>query len=252
MNYFKTLGGSLILIAMIGLDVLFSTGVWYMIAVGLVVVLGSIGAGVMALVVAPTIGIMMLILFMYGQRLKQMIIEWEAENGKYYNEEHRVYYNKHSLTWMVTCMKVIVTIMDTGGIAFRILQTQAPWYGQALLFLVFEMLAVSPWFIGTLVHIVAHRPAYAIRREVAYVRDVVEAQNERRNLLESLKRPKEDYRPPTAPRHEIAPAQRQPALPEPRTDVHVSSPHTAPKPAQFAPFTPAPSETPSGNGANRN
>lgn len=248
MNYFKTLGGVLILIAVIGLELLFSTGIWYMISVGFVPALGDLGAMILGLLVAPTIGIMALVLFVYSHRLKQLILEWEAENGEAYNEEHEVYYNEHSHTRIVTVMKWIVLIMDSAGIFFRVLQEPIPWYGKALLILVFELLAISPWYIGTLVHIVSHRPAYAIKNDVKYMRNVVEAQKERRDLLDSLKRP--DKRPATAPRREIAPAGRQ------QTNVQISAPRIAPKapqPEQLAPFTVAPTEQPNnGNGASRN
>lgn len=261
MNYFKTIGGALILIAVVGLESLFSVGIWYMISVGFVPALGPTGAEILGGLVAPTVGIMALVLFVYSHRLKQLILEWEAENGDTYNEEHQVYYNRHSHTRIVNWMKIIVLLMDSAGILFRVLQEHIPWYGQALLIVVFELLAISPWYIGTLVHIVSHRPAYAIRRDVNYMRDVVGAQREKQDLLDSLKR--EDRRPATAPRREIAPAQRQQALPEPRiavapqtqTDVHVSAPRIAPKasPAdQFAAFTVAPTDQPSGNGASKN
>lgn len=261
MNYFKTIGGALILVAVIGLEALFSVGVWYMIAVGFVPALGDIGAQVLGGLVAPTIGIMALVLFIYSHRLKQLILEWEAENGDSYNEDHKVYYNKHSHTNILTVMKVVVLLMDSAGIFFRVLQENIPWYGQALLVIVFELLAISPWYIGTLVHIVSHRPAYAIRRDVEYMRNVVEAQKERQELLDSLKH--SDKRPATAPRREIAPAQKQQSLPEPRyviapqsqTDVQVSSPRIAPKgpnTEQLAAFTVAPSDQPSGNGASQN
>lgn len=258
MNYFKTLGGALILIAVIGLEILFSAGIWYMISVGMVPALGDLGASLLALVVAPVIGIMALILFVYSHRLKQLILEWEAENGDTYDEQHKVYYNKSSHTKIITIMKWIVLIADTGGIIFRVLQTNVPLFGQILLFIVFEMLAIAPWFIGTLVHIVSHRPAYAIRRDVAYMRDVVAAQNEMDDLKAS--RSGIRWRPPTAPRQEIAPAQRQQALPEPsesaRTyDVQVTAQRIAPKHGpntdQLSPFTVAPSETPNGNGASQ-
>lgn len=248
MNYFKTAGGVLTLIAVIGLEALFSTGIWYMISVGFVPALGTVGAQILGGLVAPTVGIMALVLFVYSHRLKQLILEWEAENGDSYNEDHQVYYNERSHTRIVSWMKWIVLLMDSAGIFFRVMQENIPWYGQALLIVVFELLAISPWYIGTLVHIVSHRPAYAIRRDVDYMRNVVAAQNERRDLLDSLKRP--DKRPATAPRREIAPAQRQPALPEPRTEVHVSAPKAAPN-GSLTRFTAAPSET-SGNGASQN
>lgn len=261
MNYFKTLGGALILIAVIGLETLFSVGVWFMVAVGFVPALGDIGAQILGGLVAPVIGIMALVLFVYSHRLKQLILEWEAENGDTYNEEHKVYYNKHSHTRILTVMKVVVMLMDSAGIFFRVLQEHIPWYGQTLLIIVFELLAISPWYIGTLVHIVSHRPAYAIRRDVDYMRDVVEAQKERQDLMDSLKH--NDKRPATAPRREIAPAQKQQALPEPhyviapqsQTDVQVTSPRIAVKGPTTDPlvhFTVAPSDQPSGNGANRN
>lgn len=213
-GYFKTIGGGLILMAVIGLELLFSAGVWYMIRTGMVPALGDIGAILLASIVAPVIGIMALVLFVYSHRLNQLILEWEAENGAEYDETHQVYYNKNSLTWMVTLMKWVVLVMDTSGIAFRVLQTQSPWYGQALLFIVFEMLAISPWYIGTLVHIVANRPAYAIRRDVAYMREVIGAQNEMDALNASRKQVKPE-RIATAPRKEIGPAQKSPpAIPQ--------------------------------------
>lgn len=214
MNYFKTVGGALILAAVIGLETLFSAGIWYMIALGMTPALGPLIAGVLGVIVAPVIGIMALVLFVYSHRLKQLITEWEAENGNEYNEDAQVYYNKRSYTGIVTCMKWVVLLADTGGIIFRVMQEQGiPIFGQVLLGIVFELLAISPWFVGVLVHIVSHRPAYAIRRDVEYVREVTEAQNEMRDLQESQKRKRT---PSTAPRRAIAPAQQREALPQPR------------------------------------
>lgn len=195
MNYFKTVGGILILIATIGLETLFGAGIWYMIDVGMQPALGPVWSGLLALIVAPIIGIMAVVMFVSGHRLKQIVLEWEAQHGKQWNEEHEVYFNKPSLTWMVSAIKYIVIAADTGGIAYRVLQEHIPWYGKLLIFFVFEVLAISPWFVGTLVHIVATRPAYAIRREVEYVRDVTGAQDE---LKEIYARNKKQPRPATA------------------------------------------------------
>lgn len=192
MNYFKTVGGILILIAVIGLETLFAAGVWYMISVGMEPALGNPWSGLLAGIVAPMIGVMALVMFVYGDRLKQLILEWEAENGALYDEESQVYYNDRSYTGIVTAMRWIVLIADTGGIVYRILLVeQASLFGKALLLVVFEALAISPWLVGTLVHIVAHRPAAAIRRDVAYTREVIAAQNEQADLLASQKRHKE-------------------------------------------------------------
>jgi hypothetical protein len=240
MNYFKTAGGVLILIAVIGLETLFSAGIWYVISVGMTPALGPVGAPILAALVAPTIGIMALVLFVYSHRLKQMILEWEAENGDTFDEDHQVYFNKHSHTRIVLWMKWVVFLADSAGIFFRVLQEHIPWYGQGLLIFVFEMLAIAPWYIGTLVHIVSHRPAYAIRRDVAYMRDVVGAQNEMDALNASRRQPKAN-RPATAPRKEIAPAKRQQALPPPQTTVRIASPANAPTVplADFTVATPA-------------
>lgn len=178
MNYFKTVGGILILIATIGLETLFGAGIWYMIDVGMQPALGPVWSGLLALIVAPIIGIMAVVMFVYGHRLKQIVLEWEAQNGKIWSEEHQVYSNKRSLTWMVDAIKYIVIAADTGGIIYRVIQEHISIFGMVLIALVFEVLAISPWFVGTLVHIVATRPAYAIRREVGYIREVAAAQDE--------------------------------------------------------------------------
>ena len=239
MNYFKTAGGILILAAVIGLETLFSAGVWYMISVGMVPALGPVGADILAAIVAPVVGIMALILFVYSHRLVQLILEWEAENGKYYNEDHRVYYNKPSYKNIVTLMKWVVLLMDTGGIIFRVLQESIPWYGMALLAFVFEMLAISPWGIGILVHIISHRPAYAIRRDVEYMREVYGAQRELQEMRDSQKR---DRRPPTAPREQIAPADRTVvALPDPRKRAE-PEPRRTVAPDDTVPFVPVAEE----------
>lgn len=192
MNYFKTVGGALILVAVIGLETLFSAGIWYMLSVGMYPALGSPVSGILAFIVAPIIGMMALVMFVYGHRLKGVVLEWEAANGSEYDEEHEVYYNKHSYTAIVDAMRWIVLIADTAGILYRILQEQRiSIVGQILLFIVFEALAVSPWLVGTLVHIVAHRPAAAIRRDVQYTREVIAAQSEMRELIDGQKRRKE-------------------------------------------------------------
>src|SRR5205085_3198030 len=95
-----------------------------------------------------------------------------------WNEEHQVYYNKWSYVNDVEVMKYIVLFADTCAILYRVLLEPVPWYGKALIAAIFEVLAVSPWFVGRLVHIVATRPAFAIRRDVAYIREVTSAQDE--------------------------------------------------------------------------
>lgn len=207
MNYFKTVGGILILVAVIGLELLFSAGVWYMVAVGMAPALGVL-AGWLAALVAPLIGLMALLVFVGGHRLHDIILEWEAIHGKKYDEDHQVYYNKPSYANIITAIKWLVLIADSAGISFRVFQEHLTWYGYLLLIIVFEALAIAPWLVGILVHIVAHRPAYAIRREVEYVRDVASAQDELKEIHERNKQ-----RPvPVTARH----APNQPALPGPK------------------------------------
>ncbi len=216
MNYFKTVGGVLILLATIGLESLFAAGIWYMIAVGMYPALGSPFAYILAFIVAPIIGIMAIVMFVYGHRLKQIVLEWEAQNGKLWDEEHQVYHNKHSYTWFVDAMKWIVLFADTCAICYRILQEPVPWYGQALLAIVFEVLAISPWFVGTLVHIVATRPAYAIKRDVAYIREISEAQDELKDLQAERKAAHKERKAPATAR---VTTQHQAVLPSPKTSA---------------------------------
>ena len=194
MNYVKTIGGALVLIAVIGLEILFSAGIWYMVAVGMAPALGWL-SGWLAGIVAPLIGLMALLMFVWGHRLKDIILEWEAVHGKQYDEDHEVYFNTLSYTGIVTGMKWLVLIADTAGILFRVSQESLPWHGYILLFIVFEALAISPWLVGTLVHIVSHRPVEAIRKDVSYARDVVDAQQAMKDIQESTRRKRI---PPTA------------------------------------------------------
>src|SRR5579885_2482623 len=176
MNYFKTVGGALILIGVIGLELLFAAGIWYMIAIGMTPALGDVWSIVLACIAAPVIGILAIVLFVYGPRLKQIILEWEAENGEIWDEDAQVYHNKTSYTRIVDVMKWIVFLADTAGILYRVSLESVSLGGKLLLIAVFELLAVSPFFVGTLVHIVAHRPIAAIRRDAQYIRDVPQAQ----------------------------------------------------------------------------
>ncbi len=216
MNYFKTVGGALILIGVIGLELLFAAGIWYMIAIGMTPALGDVWSIVLACIAAPVIGILAIVLFVYGPRLKQIILEWEAENGEIWDEDAQVYHNKTSYTRIVDVMKWIVFLADTAGILYRVSLESVSLGSKLLLIAVFELLAVSPFFVGTLVHIVAHRPIAAIRRDAQYIRDVTEAQNEIDDALATRKRkriPATARHGGNAPAAQIAPPKSE-TLPE--------------------------------------
>ncbi len=208
MNYFKTAGGALILIGVIGLELLFAAGIWFMIAVGMTPALGDAWSLVLASIAAPVIAILAIVLFVYGPRLKHIILEWEAENGRKYDERYQVYYNKPSYTLIVDVMKWIVFAADTAGILYRVSLESVSPVGKLLLIAVFELLAISPFFVGMLVHIVAHRPIAAIKRDAQYIREATEAQNEIDDALETRKR----KRIPATARHGASP--KSAALPE--------------------------------------
>lgn len=198
MNYFRSFGGILILLGVIALETLFGAGIWFMISVGLSPALGAIYANWLALIVAPVIAIMAIVMFCYGHELKRIILEYEAVHGKEWNEDAQVYFEPHSATWIVNTMKSVVVIADTAGIIYRILlENSVSPLGKILLFIVFEALAISPWLVGTLVHIVAHRPIHAIRADFAYERQVIEANNEMDDVRKAQKARRKTI-PPTA------------------------------------------------------
>lgn len=204
MNYFRTVGGTLILIAVIALEALFAAGIWYMIGIGLEPALGPGWSYVLATIVAPVVGTMAIVLFVYGHQLKSYILDFEAVNGTKYNKEFKVYFNSPSYTLIVDSMKIFVLAMDTAGIVYRLLLEPISLPGKILLFVVLELLALSPWLIGTLVYIVANRPAAAIRRDIDYIRDVNNAYNELKSFEEGKKKLKA---PPTARHLTLAPTQ---------------------------------------------
>jgi len=191
-RYFKTPGGILILSVVIGLSLLFGAGIWYMIAVGLLPALGVIGAYLLAWVVAPLVAILSIVMFTHGEQLKNYILDYEHVYGKHakLDEQGEVlyYFNKPSAGWIITSMKGFVFVMDSAGITYRILMEPITLEGKALLWLVLELLALSPWLIGIVVYMVANRPAGAIRRDVEYLREITAAESEMDTLTQSQKK----------------------------------------------------------------
>lgn len=201
MNYFRTLGGILTLLSVIALEALFAAGIWFMIGVGLQPALGLSWSYVLATIVSPVVAIMAIVLFTYGHQLKSYILDYEAVHGTKYSSEYKVRFNSPSYTLIVDCMKWFVFLMDSAGIIYRLMLEPIPLPGKFLLGIVLELLALSPWLIGTIVYILANRPAEAIRRDIDYITEVEKAYEDLRSLNEKKRKA-----PPTA-RHQLAPPQ---------------------------------------------
>lgn len=223
-NFFRTLGGSLIFLGVAAVEVLFAAGVWFMISVGLAPALGG-WSPVLAFIVAPVIAIMALVMFVYGETLKRIILEYESVHGRDYDEDTGVYTNgTWSATKIIGVIKAIVVVADTAGILYRIsLEQNVSDTGKILLFIVLECCAVLPWFVGHLVHIVANRPVAGIQRDVQYVKSITAAHNDLEDLQDEQKARKEARRKKIPATARYAPSQQ---LPSPKSDTRpFADPH---------------------------
>lgn len=216
MNYFQTGGaGKWLILAIVGgLETVFAAGVWYMVGVGLAPALGLAAAEILAWIVSPMIALFGIMLFVFGEQLKKMILEYESVHGesvyaKDNEDDPDIYYNKRSWTGLVTALKWGVFLMDSAGITYRLLETDATLFGRVLLCIFFELLALAPWGVGIILHMVANRPVVSIRSDVAYLRDVTDAQAEVKELTENLKKGRR------APR-QIAAQREQPRIDSPK------------------------------------
>src|SRR5437763_8545956 len=123
-NFFRTLGGALIFLGVAAVELLFAAGVWFMVSVGLAPALAG-WSPILAFIVAPVIAVMALVMFVYGDTLKRIILEYESVHGRDYDEESGVYSNgRWSATKIVEVCKAIVIVADSSGIVYRILLEQ--------------------------------------------------------------------------------------------------------------------------------
>jgi len=195
----KRLAQALFIVPMIGLQILFAAGIWFMISTGMAPALGSIMAQVLALIVAPLVAVGAMVLFIWGEQIRRRVLEYEAVHNVFVStnkqgEEEET--QGHSKTWIITAGKVAIFLADSAGITYRVLLLDVTTTGKVLLIIVFEILAISPWGLGTIFHMLTHRPAEAIARDADIIEDITDAEermaiaNERRRKLYESDKPK--------------------------------------------------------------
>lgn len=168
-------------IGVVGVELLFATGVYYMVSVLSEIVFPDFVSTVVGWVVGLFIFLLGVNLFLNGEYTLRDIEEYELVNGKYAhkNENGDVtgYYNRPSRKWSVYVQYVLVIAADLTGLAYRIMESHAS-YGQAvLLFCFFGILAGLPIVIGHALYAQMNKPVAAIQRDYMYQQQVTAIHN---------------------------------------------------------------------------
>ena len=160
-------------IGVVGVELLFATGVFYMVSVLSNIVFPGIASSIIGLVVALFIFCLGVNLFLNGEYTLRDIEEYELENGKYIrkdvNGKFLGYYNKFSTRKAAVYTQYALVIgADLCGLGYRVMESHATQGQELLLFLFFGILAGLPIVIGHALYAQMNKPVAAVQREYTY------------------------------------------------------------------------------------
>lgn len=209
-GFFKTPAGIAILVPIVGLALLFGAGIWFMIGIGMMPVLGMIYAYGLATIVAPLVALLSVLTFVWGKEWQKHIEDYEYHYGahevKVDGKVHH-YENWISRKWFIFIGKIIVLAMDSCGICYRVFVDPISFEGKIFLLIFGHLLAIAPWIIGEVIYAVANRPVSTIRRDAIRQRELVAIREEAKAM--------------TSAKEAVVPAHMRPALPAPSEQVFI-------------------------------